>query len=67
MHTKGFNTFFKRWVQFRVGAIPRLPLMLIVFYSKCNIINTLLGAAIFLFSMLDYMHYSLRISILSAT
>ena len=24
MHTKRFNTFFKRWVQFRVGAIPRL-------------------------------------------
>ena len=26
MHTKRFNTFFKRWVQFRVGAIPRLPI-----------------------------------------
>jgi hypothetical protein len=25
MHTKRFNTFFKRWEQFRVGAIPRLP------------------------------------------
>jgi hypothetical protein len=25
VHTKRFNTFFKRWVQFRVGAIPRLP------------------------------------------
>ena len=25
MHTKRFNTCFKRWVQFRVGAIPRLP------------------------------------------
>ena len=25
MHTKRFNTFFKRWVQFRVGAISRLP------------------------------------------
>ena len=24
MHTKRFNTFFKRWVQFRLGAIPRL-------------------------------------------
>ena len=24
MHTKGINTFFK-WVQSRVGAIPRLP------------------------------------------
>ena len=25
MHTKIFNTFLKIWVQFRVGAIPRLP------------------------------------------
>jgi hypothetical protein len=25
MHTKRFNNFFKRWVQFRVGAIPRRP------------------------------------------
>ena len=25
MLTKRFDTFFKRWVQFRVGAIPRLP------------------------------------------
>ena len=25
MHTKIFNTFFKRWVQFRVDAIPVLP------------------------------------------
>ena len=25
MHTKRFNTLFKKWVQFRVGAIPRLP------------------------------------------
>ena len=25
MYTKRFNTFFKTWVQFRVGAIPRLP------------------------------------------
>ena len=25
MHTKKCNTFFKRGVQFRVGAIPRLP------------------------------------------
>ena len=33
MHTKRFNTFFKRWVQFRVGAIPRLP-----FKSKINCI-----------------------------
>ena len=27
MHTKRFNTFFKRWVPFRVGAIPRLLLL----------------------------------------
>ena len=26
MHTKRFNTLFQRWVQFRVGAIPRLNL-----------------------------------------
>ena len=26
MHTKRFNKYFKRWVQFRVGAIPRLPI-----------------------------------------
>ena len=25
MNTKRFNTFFKRWEQFRVGAIPSLP------------------------------------------
>ena len=25
MHSKRFNTFFKRWVQFRLGSIPRLP------------------------------------------
>ena len=25
MQTKRFFTFFKKWVQFRVGAIPRLP------------------------------------------
>ena len=25
MHTKRFKEFFNRWVQFRVGAIPRLP------------------------------------------
>ena len=29
MHTKRFNAFFKRWVQFHVGAIPRLPFKLI--------------------------------------
>ena len=26
MHTKRFDTFFKRWVQFRVGLIARLPI-----------------------------------------
>ena len=25
MHTKRIKTLFKRWVQFRVGAIQRLP------------------------------------------
>ena len=27
MHTKRFNTFFKIWVQSRVGAIPCLPII----------------------------------------
>ena len=27
MHKKRFNTLFKKWVQFCVGAIPRLPLV----------------------------------------
>ena len=31
MHTKGFNTFFKRWVQFCVGSIPRLPLKQMIY------------------------------------
>ena len=30
MHTKRFNTFLKRWVQFLVGAIPRLPFNYII-------------------------------------
>jgi hypothetical protein len=34
MHRKRFNNSFKRWVQFRVGAIPRLPKFL---YSLCLI------------------------------
>ena len=33
MHTKRFNTFFKRWVQFRVCSIPRLPFGLIVYFE----------------------------------
>ena len=36
MHTKRFNTFFKRWVQFRVGAIPRLPPKLICMIGLCT-------------------------------
>ena len=28
MHTKRFITFFKRWVQFLLGAIPCLPYFL---------------------------------------
>ena len=28
MNTKRFDNFFKGWVQFRVGAIPRLPIYL---------------------------------------
>ena len=37
MHTKRFNTFFKRWVQFRVGAIPGHTLIKIEEYYKFNI------------------------------
>ena len=29
MHTKRFNTFSNRWVQFCAGAIPRLPVITI--------------------------------------
>ena len=28
IYTKRLNTFFKRWVQFRVGAIPRKRLLI---------------------------------------
>ena len=35
MHTKRFNACFKRWVQFLVGAIPRLP-----FFSESNLRET---------------------------
>jgi hypothetical protein len=30
MHTKIFNTFLRRWVPFRVGAIPRLPTLILL-------------------------------------
>ena len=33
MHIKRFNRFFKIWVQFRVGAIPRLPRFLNRYFS----------------------------------
>ena len=33
MHTKIFDTFFKRWVQFRVSAIPRLPAKIPLFMN----------------------------------
>ena len=51
MHTKRFNTFFKRWVQFRVGRIPRLPLyisiyILYILYVQCtSYINTTIIAS----------------------
>ena len=32
MNTNRFNTFFKRWVQFRVAAIPRLSFILGLMY-----------------------------------
>ena len=28
MHTTRSNTLFKKWVQFRVGAIPSLPVLM---------------------------------------
>ena len=31
MHTQRFITFLKIWVQFRVGAIPRLPIYLSIY------------------------------------
>ena len=35
MHTKSFNIFFKRWGQFRVGAIPRrLPSYKFVSFNR---------------------------------
>ena len=40
MHTKRFNTFFKRWVQFRVVAIPRLPPKLISMIGLCSAIGS---------------------------
>ena len=41
MRTKRFNTFLKSWVQFRVGAIPRLPSLIYVSLDteKDNILN----------------------------
>ena len=38
MHTKRFHTFFKRWVQLRVGAIPRLPKMIASFWGTIIIV-----------------------------
>ena len=37
MHTKRFNTFFKGWVKFRVGAISRLPSFLCFFLNKIEV------------------------------
>ena len=39
MHTERFITIFKRWVQFCVGAIPRLPLSLSTqIYQSCFVV-----------------------------
>ena len=35
MHKKIFNTLFKKWVQFRVGAIPRLPFITFINIVSC--------------------------------
>ena len=42
MHTKRFPTFFKIWVQSRVGALPRLPnLTLGNYFLTKNLIHIL--------------------------
>ena len=40
MHTKNFDTFFKRWVQFRVGVIPRLPEFTPIMVHKIDLLST---------------------------
>ena len=42
MHTKRFNTFLKRWVQFCVGAIPRIPYFRILKILKLRILRVFL-------------------------
>ena len=42
MHTKRYNTFFKRWVKFRVGVIPRLPSMVLRVMANFSNQRTLL-------------------------
>ena len=45
IHTKRFSTFFKRWMKFRLGAIPRLPpetITNIPFFVNYNFINLIM-------------------------
>ena len=37
MHTKRFNTLFKIWMQFRVGAIPRLLLDTSLYFYNASL------------------------------
>ena len=42
MHTKRFNTCFKKWVQFCVGAIPRLPYFIYLCFEDSKYISLFL-------------------------
>ena len=48
MHTIIFNTFSKRWVQFRVGAIPCLPLVKSIDFNLSSGFKLLENAHIFI-------------------
>ena len=56
MHTKRFNTFFKWWVQFRLGAIPRLHAKTNFFGLESwyrNLVDIYLYG-----NLLDFQHFS---------
>ena len=40
MHTKIFNTYFKRWVQFRVGGIPHQPISRFRYFMAQNLLKS---------------------------
>ena len=58
MHTKRFNTFSKRWVQFRVGAIPCLPCSII---DEFIIRGFVYSSETFFISIFDKIMISLKI------